>query len=152
MNLNDRLTRLEVVQLIAPRDIRNGEDAKHAENRVSKRLGYAITKGKIQQEEDGSFILANLIFWIARNWPDKFNDLPVVGYSHMTMPMPIVTMSGFTSDSMPNSVEKCHSLLEALYQRIATLEKENSELKPNADNYKAICKSNRASAKMKRGK
>lgn len=151
MNSNDRLTLKQAVQLIAPRVGRSDEDTRDVENRTSHRIGYAVKTGKLQQEKDGSFTLANLTFWASSKWPGKFNDLPAIGRAYLTFPM--MTLSGSISDSMPNSIEECQLRLKEAQQRIATLEKENFDLKPDAEKYRANCKKNSRNAQIKgRGK
>lgn len=150
MNPNDRRTLKQAVKLIAPRLRRSDEDTRDVENRISHLIRYAVKTGKLQQEEDGSFTLANLTFWGSGKWPGKFNDLPRIGRAVMTLPMP--TLKSSASGSMPESIEECQSLLRSAHQRIATLEKENSDLKPDAEKRRIVCAKNRENAKKKRGR
>lgn len=147
--MDDRLTLDEVVELIASRDRRDGEGHRDAKNRTSKRIGYAVTTGKLHQAEDGSFTRADVIVWVSRNWPGMFDDFPVIGRLSATLPK--MTCNSFGSGPMPETIEECHAQLKAAQQRVAALEKEVADLKPDAEKYRANCKTNKANARKKRG-
>lgn len=148
MNINDRLSLSETVKLIARRVKRSDENARRSENRISHRISYAVKQGKIKQEIDGTFTIGNLSFWVNITWPGSFNDFPVV--ATISANLPSIDSSIFASGSMPSSIEDCHSLLNESQRRIATLEKENLDLKVLAEKYQAICTKNQNNAKKNR--
>ncbi len=150
VNLNDRLTLTKAVKLITPRVKGSDDDTRQAENRIRHRITYAVKTGCLTKETDGNFTLANVVFWGSVEWPGKFNDLPNLARADGELPM--MTCNASMSGPMPNSIEECHSLLKTAQQRIATLENEIFDLKPDAEKYRTNCKKNKSNAKMKRDK
>jgi hypothetical protein len=65
------ISRAQAVRLIAA-------EVAMLRNTVSKRVGYAVDRGKLVPEAPGHFLFGRLIAWAQDEWPGHFSDWPAM--------------------------------------------------------------------------
>jgi hypothetical protein len=151
LNPGDRLRLKEVAALVAGRIGGKDEPYREVEDRVRKRINYAIEHGKLKRESDGMFIAKNFGQWARNVWPGKFDDLPIIATAAGAITSGSDTCG--IAIAMPMTLEAAHAVITeqvrviaSLQTQIRELEKTVSHLRPDAELKARQRQTNRASA------
>lgn len=150
-----RLKRIEAVEIIAERLRRSDETERQSKNRISHRINYAIKQGKLIQLQDGCFSFNDLAIWVRSNWPNSFNDWPILVATECNM---CLTARGTANAViLPETLERCHEAIRNMHETITTLEEkleaanhQIEQLLPDANNWRELQRKNKANAKRSR--
>lgn len=124
-----KLSRAKATRLIAKWDIKPSEPRRRAEDRVRKRIQYAVRKGKLRSVDFGKFFFRDdLRAWAQEVWGDRFDFTILTGIPTRRKKTCTVSASALI---MPR--ENVEEALAEAYQQIAELQSEIAALRPDAE-------------------
>lgn len=143
------IARANAVRLIAMRIRKFGDTDRQARNRVSKRIGYAIEKGKLWETSRGIFVFGDLVRWTWDEWPGSFDDLPVrLRHVVANTPRPL-SLGSFSLRSravglpgdLPTTIRErnldLYSRIDELEAALEAAHAEVENLRPDAERWRA---------------
>jgi hypothetical protein len=142
--LQSPISRPVAVRMIADRVPRHrDDDVRFVRNRVSKRLTYAIKRGKLARPTRGEFLFADIVTWAQQTWPGKLNDLPLVPVTgSIQVDLPGLEVS-LTAEQLPTDLAGCQRMLGDYITKVGALEAklraahaEIEQLRPDAEKWR----------------
>lgn len=118
------LSRAEAARRIATWEIRPGEARRKAENRVRKRISYAVLKGELTLQAGSLFLVRELCPWAEAKWPEQYDEAVLTG---IPTPRARSLSVGASAVLMPPEGRE-QEALDAAYARIAELEAKLAEV------------------------
>jgi hypothetical protein len=127
---HERISKLDAIALIAERVKIPSESLRATQDKVRKRIDYAIRKGALPDPGPSGFVFGEFIGWAMgqRGWGRALDGIPAIIVGHADLVLPGITFSA-RGLSLPSSLGGCHAALVAadatiaeLESRIATLE------------------------------
>ncbi len=120
----DTLTRAEVVALVVGRIPWGiGDDEATVRNRVSSKVYYDVSHGKLRARADSRFTLGDVAVWAGSEWPGRFVGVIPPRAIHGAAAGRLPGLRGKASGySLPLSIETAHAELHAMHRRVAECE------------------------------
>lgn len=150
-SLSSIITRNEAVKRIAERTRLPEDREREAQNRVSKRIGYAVKQGKLVESAPRVFLFDDLAAWVRDTWPGLFNDWPCSMYSGYSSTA--VCMSIFDVVVLPATIQRCHDVIGEMHEKINILEQSLKDaqleielIRPLAEQWEKFCNGNKENA------
>ena len=107
---NSLILRKDLVRFLATR-IKGNLDLDTVLKRVGKRLTYGVNKSDLAAPVGGSFIFGSAVYWARQQWPNVFDDCPVIfpgNFCSISVTLPLLT-TGITVTYLPTTTETCHN-------------------------------------------
>ncbi len=152
-----RVSRSDIVKIIADRIRSPDQTIRQARNTVSHCISYTVRKGNLTMAEAG-FKFGDAVRWMRAEWPGKFDDLPVSkGVVGQKIPQNLAVRATIEAEVIPGTLDRCNAALHEARHQIQDLEAELhnlrmelERLRPLAEKWKALCARNRKNSKLPR--
>lgn len=125
MNESKLFTLAEATRRIATCCINPGDTTRQTEDRVRKRIRYAVDTGELRCLPGNRFEVKALLKWASDKWPTEFDDSVLTG---IPTPRPRSLSTGLSAILFPPD-DRIEDALAEAYERIAELEAENAALR-----------------------